>query len=190
MVHPLLKAVPRNRQFWVADGRSLRNLEELALALQDMDETTFRRHVNVHKNDFHAWVRDVHQDKKLSGALLRIKKKEHASTAVQKRIRELLSEESYSLSDNFSSSSRKIHPTVWLVIIGAVLAVAFIGTISHTVITGAVVSDAAGRETTLIGVTLLVAGIFFIVAAVRKPKLIENLSQRKRTKKSKKRKRQ
>ena len=43
MVHPLLKAVPRNRQFWVADGRSLRNLEELALALQDMDETTFRK---------------------------------------------------------------------------------------------------------------------------------------------------
>ncbi|MBI2666651.1 hypothetical protein HYX13_03505 [Candidatus Woesearchaeota archaeon] len=223
MVHPLLKAVSSHNQFWVADGRSLKNLEELAGALQDMDETTFRQHVNAHKNDFHSWVRDVHQDKKLAGTLLKIKQKEHTFHAIQKRIQELLPPENSlqqqimrkrkndSLKRNaflknteikqhskkkllaretvsmdiFSKNSWHSQSTVLVIIVGALLAVAFVGTASHAVVTGAAVGGVVGRGAKLIGITLLTAGILFIVAAVRKPKLVEKLSTRSHKNKSK-----
>lgn len=208
MVHPLLKEVLSRNQFWVADGRSLKNLEDLALALQDMDETTFRQHVNKHKNDFHSWVRDVHQDKKLAGTLLKIKQKKHAFKAVQERVKELIHPEEVlqkkegknkeelknisvpssprkkSLRENNISSNffPKVswyrQTTVWVVLVFTLLAVALVGTISPIVVTGAAVGSVVGRGTALLGMTLIITGFLFIVSAVRSPKRIEKLSRK------------
>ena len=177
MAHPLLKNVPSRNEFWLADGRSLKNLKELALALQDMDETTFRRHVNQHKNDFHSWVRDVHQDRKLAGTLLKIQKKEHVFNAVQKRVQELFKSENFlpnlkpkkSLpnSEVFSKWSWYQQPMIWVTLIVSLLAVFLVSTLSQTSVTGAVVSEVMGRGVALLGMTLLVSGILFMVAGVK-----------------------
>ena len=178
MAHSLLKNVPSRNEFWLADGTSLKNLKELALALQDMDETTFRRHVNQHKNDFHSWVRDVHQDRKLAGTLLKIQKKEHAFNAVQKRVQELLKpekslpnlklEKSLPNPDVFSQWSWYQQPIIWATLVVSLLAVVLVSTLSQTSVTGAAVSEVMGRGVALLGITLLVSGILFIVAGVKR----------------------
>ena len=61
--------VPEAKVFWCHDGRVVQNLEELAVALRDMPEETFRYHVNKDKNDFRNWVNDVIGDATLANQL-------------------------------------------------------------------------------------------------------------------------
>lgn len=58
--------VSQEKQFWCCDGRYLKNLPELKVALEQMTDETFRYHSNETKNDFSNWVRDVIGDDKLS----------------------------------------------------------------------------------------------------------------------------
>lgn len=64
-----LQNVPEDKVFWCADGRVLKNLDELASALSDMSEETFRHHVTAGNNDFCNWVKLVIGDEKLSADL-------------------------------------------------------------------------------------------------------------------------
>ena len=45
--------------FYLHEGGSLKNFEDLFAALQDMPEHVFLHHVNEEKNDFARWSRDV-----------------------------------------------------------------------------------------------------------------------------------
>ncbi len=60
---------PDDKPFWCQDGRVLQNLQDLAAALKEMSDETFRYHLNESKNDFSNWVRDVIGDEKLAGDL-------------------------------------------------------------------------------------------------------------------------
>jgi len=64
-----LADVPQDKVFWCQDGRVLKNLEELAVALREMSEETFRYHTIGDKNDFSNWVRDVIGDMTLAKQL-------------------------------------------------------------------------------------------------------------------------
>ncbi|MBS3105399.1 hypothetical protein J4234_04030 [Candidatus Woesearchaeota archaeon] len=75
--------------FWVNNGPILKNLEELANILPDMDNETFNHHVNNGKNDFSGWVNDVIGDKKLANDLLSSKNKESALKKVKNRLNSL-----------------------------------------------------------------------------------------------------
>lgn len=55
--------------FNLADGRQLKNLIELSAVLEDIDENTFRHHVNEEKNDFANWIRDVINENMLAESL-------------------------------------------------------------------------------------------------------------------------
>lgn len=44
----------------------MKNLRELADALENMPDDIFRFHVNEMKNDFAAWIRDVIKEDKLA----------------------------------------------------------------------------------------------------------------------------
>lgn len=79
--------------FWLADGKTLKNLHDLHNAFQTMDEDTFQHHVNEQKNDFHHWVKDSHNDKKLADDLLTIVGKDNATLIVRQRIKEILQKE-------------------------------------------------------------------------------------------------
>ena len=62
----MLGEVPDGKQFYCADGRVIRNMPELELALKEMSEETFYYHSSETKTDFSNWVRDVIGDEKLS----------------------------------------------------------------------------------------------------------------------------
>jgi hypothetical protein len=55
---PALRTAPEEQRFVLPDGRGIASLPELLDALRAMDDEAFRRHVNVHKNDFSRWVED------------------------------------------------------------------------------------------------------------------------------------
>ena len=48
--------------FWVKDGRVLKNLDDLATALEDMSQESFAHHVRGDDNDFSNWIRFVLMD--------------------------------------------------------------------------------------------------------------------------------
>jgi len=82
----ILGDVPQEKQFWCHDGRYLKNLQELETALEQMDEDTFRYHVNETRSDFSNWVRDVIGDDKLSRDLKKNATKGQAARSVAERI--------------------------------------------------------------------------------------------------------
>ncbi|MDO8567084.1 MAG: hypothetical protein Q7R57_00035 [Dehalococcoidales bacterium] len=64
-----LADVPEDKVFWVQGGMTLKNLADLEAALKTMSDDTFNFHLNINKNDFSNWVRDVIGDEKLAGDL-------------------------------------------------------------------------------------------------------------------------
>jgi len=78
--------VPHDKVFWCRDGRMLKNLDELAIALRKMSEETFRYHVTGDKNDFSNWVRDVIGDLTLAKDLQKAAPHTTAAETVEKRL--------------------------------------------------------------------------------------------------------
>jgi hypothetical protein len=81
-----LADVVQEKQFWCSDGRVLKNLPELKLALEQMSEETFRHHSNEAGSDFSNWVRDVIGDDKLSRDLQKSRTQTQAAKAVADRV--------------------------------------------------------------------------------------------------------
>ena len=82
-----LKNCPKGKQFWAANGGEYHNLYDLERGLQEMDEGTFRHHVNEQKNDFKAWVHDVVKDTTLAQGLHYLGDKDSMTRRVALRIR-------------------------------------------------------------------------------------------------------
>jgi hypothetical protein len=78
--------VPQDKRFWCRDGRILKNLSELVVALTLMTDETFRYHSNETKSDFSRWVRDVIGDEELAGALQKDITRLQAAKAVADRV--------------------------------------------------------------------------------------------------------
>jgi len=81
-----LADAPQDKRFWCADGRTLKNLVELEVALSEMSDETFRYHSNETKSDFSNWVRDVIGDEKLASDLKRSANRLEAKKSVAERI--------------------------------------------------------------------------------------------------------
>lgn len=75
-----------DKLFFVNNGMMLRTLYELRDALVNMSDETFSYHANQEKNDFSAWVKDVHQDHKLAEYLLKAKNRYAALAILDKRL--------------------------------------------------------------------------------------------------------
>jgi len=84
-----LRDVPQDKVFWCHDGRVLKNLDELAAALQEMSEETYHNHVTAGKNDFSAWVWDVIGDRTLASELQRAVMRNSAAEVVKARLARL-----------------------------------------------------------------------------------------------------
>ena len=85
----MLADVPDEKRFWVADGRYLKNLQELQAALLQMSPETFRIHSNKEKTDFSNWVQDVIGDDKLARDLLKCETQQQAARVVAERLNDL-----------------------------------------------------------------------------------------------------
>jgi hypothetical protein len=81
--------VPADKVFWCHDGKVLTNIAELADALRNMSEDTYRYHVNADKNDFANWLRDVVGDATLAGQVAKSATKAVAASKVESRVRSL-----------------------------------------------------------------------------------------------------
>ena len=82
----ILGEAPEEHHFVVADGRKLKNIIELADALETMSEEIFRHHANEVKNDFSNWVKDVFYDHSLAEDISRAKNRLETQIAVLRRL--------------------------------------------------------------------------------------------------------
>jgi len=82
----MLGDVPQEMWFWCSDGRALKNLPELEVALREMSEETFRCHADESKSDFSNWARDVIGDQKLARDLRKSTTQAQAARSVANRI--------------------------------------------------------------------------------------------------------
>jgi hypothetical protein len=81
-----LRDVPRDKVFLFHDGRTAKNLAELAAALSEIPEETFRHHVTEDKNDFSNWLRDVIGDVPLANQLKRVTTQTTTTRKVEARL--------------------------------------------------------------------------------------------------------
>ncbi|MBI2660392.1 hypothetical protein HYX07_04480 [Candidatus Woesearchaeota archaeon] len=87
----ILGEAPVEHHFVVADGRKLKNIMELADALETMTEEIFRHHANEFKNDFSNWVKDVFYDHSLAEDISRAKNRlETQITILRRLVKELM----------------------------------------------------------------------------------------------------
>ena len=82
----ILGEAPEEHHFVVADGKRLKNIIELADALETMSEEIFRHHANEFRNDFSTWVKDVFYDHSLAEDISRARNKLEAQIAVLRRL--------------------------------------------------------------------------------------------------------
>jgi glycosidase len=88
-----LQDVAQDKLFWCHDGRLLKNLDELAAALQEMSDETYQHHVTGEKNDFSNWVWDVIGDATLAVELQRAISHNTAAEVVKTRLAQLRAKE-------------------------------------------------------------------------------------------------
>ncbi len=87
----ILGEAPEEHHFVVADGKKLKNIIELADALETMSEEIFSHHANQFKNDFSAWVKDVFYDHSLAEDISGAKNRLETQIVVLRRlVRELM----------------------------------------------------------------------------------------------------
>ena len=82
----VLGEAPVEHHFVVADGRKIKNIIELADALETMSEEIFRHHANEFKNDFSTWVKDIFYDHSLAEDISRAKNRLETQIAVLRRL--------------------------------------------------------------------------------------------------------
>ncbi len=75
------------KAFWVNFGPIIHSLEELATALQRMNEKTFNHHVTKDRNDFARWVEEVLNDSALAKKLKSCDSKTCCASEVGRHIR-------------------------------------------------------------------------------------------------------
>ena len=82
----ILGEAPVEHHFVVADGKKLKNIMELADALETMSEEIFRHHANEVRNDFSSWVKDVFYDHSLAEDISRAKNKFETQIVILRRL--------------------------------------------------------------------------------------------------------
>ena len=82
----ILGEAPEEHHFIVADGRKLKNIIELADALETMSEEIFMHHANEFRNDFSSWVKDVFYDHSLAEDISRARNRLETQIAILRRL--------------------------------------------------------------------------------------------------------
>jgi len=80
---------PYEHVFWVCDGMVLKNLRDLANALEHMTDESYKHHANSKRNDFSAWVRDILQEPRLAKALEDAKSRKEALKKIKTKLQRL-----------------------------------------------------------------------------------------------------
>ena len=73
--------------FFAANGKQAGSIEEIIPVIASLDEGQLGHHVNAHKNDFGAWIRDCFHENKLADDLQRAKSREDMLRILQEHVR-------------------------------------------------------------------------------------------------------
>ena len=92
-IRKLLAKVPEDSIFLCHDGRTFRNMKELADGLATMSDDTFAYHVNPERNDFSKWAKDEIRDETLAGDLAKATNRTQAAKYVTARLAALTSKD-------------------------------------------------------------------------------------------------
>jgi len=82
----VLGEAPVEHHFVVRDGTKLKNVQELADALEHMSEDVFRHHVGSMHNDFATWVQDIFADPNFANDLRRVQNRIETRIKVLQRL--------------------------------------------------------------------------------------------------------
>ncbi len=63
-------AIAEHQYFRLKNGHVLKSLDELGVALREMDDATFHHHVNHERNDFANWTEYVFSEKDLAKKMM------------------------------------------------------------------------------------------------------------------------
>ncbi|MFZ3073940.1 MAG: hypothetical protein WA093_02290 [Minisyncoccales bacterium] len=82
----MIADVEPEKSFWLSDGRTLRNLKELAIALETMDESVWNYHVTAEKNDFANWIEEIFGQNLLGSSIRKVKSPRTAAKRIQSKL--------------------------------------------------------------------------------------------------------
>ena len=61
----------KSKNFFLCDGREIKNVAELIALLPEMDDTVFFYHVREERNDFANWLKDVFNEREVADKIAR-----------------------------------------------------------------------------------------------------------------------
>jgi hypothetical protein len=82
----VLTDAPQENYFVLCNGQQVKNVKELADALEFLGDDVFGHHVNSDRNDFSNWIHDVFKDEELALNLAGIKDKKDTRIVMYKHI--------------------------------------------------------------------------------------------------------
>jgi hypothetical protein len=82
----LKKEVHPDHFFVFVSGQRIKNVKELADALEIIDEDNYKHHANENKNDFACWINDIFEEFDLAEKIKTAKNKSHARLIIYKHI--------------------------------------------------------------------------------------------------------
>ena len=80
------KKIAGDKRFFLENGSALSSISELIDALNSMDETTFRSHVNEFKNDFGSWIANCFNELELAARIKQLHSKRGIIAELEKSI--------------------------------------------------------------------------------------------------------
>jgi hypothetical protein len=88
VVKPVKKVqdAPVEQYFILCNGQPVKNVKELADALENIRDDVFTHHVTPDRNDFATWVHDVFKDVELAEELAGVKDKGNTRIVLYKHI--------------------------------------------------------------------------------------------------------
>ena len=85
LAEKILSDASSDKEFRFCNGLHIKNLHELLLAFETIEDDVYQFHANKEKNDFSNWVKDVFEDEELASNL-RIKGREEVIGILNDRI--------------------------------------------------------------------------------------------------------
>ena len=80
----IFKDIKPEFYFKLIDSSEIKNLLELADALEKMSDDVFYYHVNEQKNDFSNWIRDIFKEKDLADNIKKSNSRAEAEISILK----------------------------------------------------------------------------------------------------------
>lgn len=82
----ILKDAPEENCFILCNGQKIKNVKELADALEVLGDDVFNHHVTFDRNDFSSWINDVFRDDELALALAGVRDRKDSRIVMYKHI--------------------------------------------------------------------------------------------------------